>query len=71
MEAAKDKVYASWNKFKGCSWSKQFWSSSSLNTPKCQNLNKDIRKSLINDIKKEIENINCRISFKEKRVSAA
>ena len=72
MEAAKDEVYASGYKFKkGRSRSKRFLSSSSSNTPKRQNLNKDIRESRINDIKEEIEDINRRISFKEKRVSAA
>ena len=72
MEAAKDEVYASGYKFKkGRSRSKRFLSSSSSNTPKRQNLNKDIRESRINDVKEEIEDINRRISFKEKRVSAA
>ena len=51
--------------------SKRLLSSSSSNTPKRQNLNKDIRKYRINDIKEEIEDINHRISYKEKWVSAA
>ena len=72
IEAAKDEVYASGYKFKkGHSRSKRFSSATTSNAPKRQNLNKTIRESRIQDIKEEIDDLNHRISFKEKRVTAA
>lgn len=71
LEAPKNVVYASGFKFKkGHSRAKRFSSWSTSNTPKHQNLNKDIRDRRIGEIE-EIGDINNRISFKETRVTAA
>jgi hypothetical protein len=72
LNAAKDEVYASGYNFKkGHSRAKRFSSGSAPNAPKRQNLSKDIRENRIGDIKEEIIDLNSRISFKEKRVTAA